>query len=281
MVIPMAVRAEDAPPATIGDPALLLVILVNERTRVAGDIPDRGCRHLIGIAQPAQPAPRQDAGDRRGWPPKQRPKPIWAVSPLGSGGQDLDLDRIAQAAWRPTWPGALPYWESPTSHVEASGLASAVATWPEEGTARPPRASPRRRTHREAFGERSLAFVGSPLCDGRHAGAPHPSDSGSATRGQFECIPTRVYSSAPRESGLFDTAPTIEALPVTLGLRALGKEAPMVVATDVAQVEVSTEDGTRDEHEPQDLTSKNQADEIFVEEVDTYNLMFIQTTGQS
>jgi len=100
LVVARAVAAERPPATAVGDPALLLVVLVDERARVAGDIADRGGRHPVGVAQPAEAAPGEDPVDRRRRPPEQWAEAIGAVSPARPGGEDLGLCRRVQATRR-------------------------------------------------------------------------------------------------------------------------------------------------------------------------------------
>jgi hypothetical protein len=94
-----AATATERPPAAAGrDPSELLVVLVKQRSGVAGDIADRGCRHLVGIAQPAQATPREDPVDGRGRTAQEWPKPVRTVSPARSGGEDLGFGGRTQPA---------------------------------------------------------------------------------------------------------------------------------------------------------------------------------------
>ena len=83
----------------------LLVVLVEQGARVAGDVADRRRGHPVGVAQPAETAADQDPVDRRGRPPEQRPEAIGAVSPVGAGREDLGLGGRAQPARRAVRPG--------------------------------------------------------------------------------------------------------------------------------------------------------------------------------
>ena len=48
-----------APPAAVGDPTELLVVLVDERSRMAGHVADRDAGHPVGVAQAVEPARRR------------------------------------------------------------------------------------------------------------------------------------------------------------------------------------------------------------------------------
>lgn len=92
--------AERPPAAARRDPPELLVILMDERSRVAGDIADRGRGHLVGVAQPAESAPGEDPMDGRGWSTEEWPEPVGPIPPGRSRGEDLGFGGIAQTTGR-------------------------------------------------------------------------------------------------------------------------------------------------------------------------------------
>jgi hypothetical protein len=101
-----SLKTTERPPAATGrDPTQLLVVLVEKRTRMTGDVADRGGGHLVGVAEAAEAAPSEDPMDSRGRPPEERSKAIRPVSPGGPGSEDLSLGVIAQATWRVMRPG--------------------------------------------------------------------------------------------------------------------------------------------------------------------------------
>jgi hypothetical protein len=55
--------AEHPMPAAIGDPTELLVVLVNERTRMAGDITDGSSSDSVGIDETVEAAAGQNSMD--------------------------------------------------------------------------------------------------------------------------------------------------------------------------------------------------------------------------
>ena len=81
--------------AAVGDPAELLVVLVDEGTRVADLVAADGQPgRAIDVGQPRQPAATQDGADGRGREAEQRSEAIGPLAPRESGGEDpLDLAR--------------------------------------------------------------------------------------------------------------------------------------------------------------------------------------------
>ena len=63
---------EDAPATAVGHPTELLVVLVDERARMAGHVADRGAGHPIGVAQAVEAGPAEDAVDGRAGVPGER-----------------------------------------------------------------------------------------------------------------------------------------------------------------------------------------------------------------
>ena len=58
-------RLTDRPPAAaVRDATQLLVVLVDERSRMAGDVADGRCGHPIGVPEPAEAAAPEDPVDR-------------------------------------------------------------------------------------------------------------------------------------------------------------------------------------------------------------------------
>jgi hypothetical protein len=99
---PLAARtfepAEDSMSAAIGDTAELLVVLVDERSRMAGDIANRRSRDPVGVTEAVEAAADQDAMDCRARSAKQRTKPVGTVSGVGSDGQDLGFGGLGEPA---------------------------------------------------------------------------------------------------------------------------------------------------------------------------------------
>ena len=89
-----------------GHPAELLVVLVEEGTRVTGLVADRGTGRAIGIPQPADAGPSERGIDRRSGMAGQRRQSVRATAALDPGGEDrlglLDWQR----PWRTTRSGA-------------------------------------------------------------------------------------------------------------------------------------------------------------------------------
>ena len=75
--------AEDPPTAAVGHPAELLVVLVDERARMARDIADRSRGHPVGVAQAVEAGPAEDAVDRRARVPGERRQASRTVAPTG------------------------------------------------------------------------------------------------------------------------------------------------------------------------------------------------------
>lgn len=90
--------AERPSAAAVGDRTELLVVLVQKAARVAGDMPDRGCRDPVGVAQPPDASPRGPPVHGRRRQPEERTQAIGSVPPLGSCGQNLRLPGGAQAS---------------------------------------------------------------------------------------------------------------------------------------------------------------------------------------
>jgi hypothetical protein len=68
-----------------------LVVLVEERAGVAGDVADRCGRHPVRIPQAAQAPTGEHPVHRGGWQAEKRAKSIGAIPPGLAGGQDLGL----------------------------------------------------------------------------------------------------------------------------------------------------------------------------------------------
>jgi len=85
--------AEDAVAAAIGDPAQLLVVLVDEGTRMTGLVAADGqARRPIEVGQAGHARAIEDRGDGRSRMPRERTETVGTPAPLGPGGQDpLDL----------------------------------------------------------------------------------------------------------------------------------------------------------------------------------------------
>jgi hypothetical protein len=104
MTVRSGFSAERSVTPTVGYPPELLVILMDEGSRVAGDIADRRGRDPVAIGQAVEAAADQDSVDRRAWAAQERPESIRAVSSALSGGQDLLFGRLGEPARRTPRP---------------------------------------------------------------------------------------------------------------------------------------------------------------------------------
>jgi hypothetical protein len=77
---------------TAGDPAELLVVLVDERARVVVDVADGHPTEAIGIAQPAVARPGEHGIDGRARLAQQRAKAVRTPAPFHPGGEDRLYD---------------------------------------------------------------------------------------------------------------------------------------------------------------------------------------------
>jgi len=84
-------------PAAVGDTAELLVILVQQRARVAGDIAHRRQGHPIGIAHAADATSLKHPVDRRGRSPEERAQPVGTIAPGRPGRPGSRLPRWRSA----------------------------------------------------------------------------------------------------------------------------------------------------------------------------------------
>src|SRR5215210_2184969 len=94
--------AERAMPAAVGDPAELLVVLVDERAWVTDLVAaDRQAGRPVDVGEPRQPAATQDGADGRGRHAEQRPEPVGTPAPLPPRGHDpgdlLGWGRVGRA----------------------------------------------------------------------------------------------------------------------------------------------------------------------------------------
>ena len=82
-------------PAALGDPAELLVVLVDERARMTDLVaPDRDAGWAIEIRQTRCSGPAKDRRDRRDRVAEERTQTIGPPAALASGGEDPpDLGR--------------------------------------------------------------------------------------------------------------------------------------------------------------------------------------------
>ena len=101
-VVRGTVTAEDTPAAAVRDPAQLLVVLVDERAGVAGDVADGSGRHPVGITQPAEAAPDEDPVDGRWRSSEERTEAVGTVPPARPGGEDLGFRSGIESARRAT-----------------------------------------------------------------------------------------------------------------------------------------------------------------------------------
>jgi hypothetical protein len=103
--VPARLRSpKDPMPTAVGDPAELLVVLVDERARVVVDVADRHAGQPVGIAQPAVAGAGEDRIHGRARMTGQRAQAVRAPAPLDPGPQDLrDLvgRRLAGRTMRP------------------------------------------------------------------------------------------------------------------------------------------------------------------------------------
>lgn len=84
--------------AAVGDATELLVVLVDESHWMAGDVPNRGGRDPVGVTEAVEATASQHAVDGRARPTQLRTEPIWTVSGVGSGGQDLGFRSLSQSS---------------------------------------------------------------------------------------------------------------------------------------------------------------------------------------
>ncbi len=80
--------AEEPVAAAVGDPAELLVVLVDERARVVVDVADRHARQAIGVAQPGVAGPGEDGIHGRAGLAEQRAEPMRAPAPFDPAAED-------------------------------------------------------------------------------------------------------------------------------------------------------------------------------------------------
>ena len=113
---------EHAPAAAVGHPAELLVVLVDEGAGMAGDIADGGPGHPVGIAQPAEAGPSEDAVDRRARMACERRQAGRAVPSERARPKDRRRHLVGRAARRAMGPRA--------AVLEARQPIGAIATDP-------------------------------------------------------------------------------------------------------------------------------------------------------
>ena len=80
--------AKDSPAAAVGHPTKLLVILMDERSRVTGHVADGRAGDPVGVAQTTEPGTPQDTVDRRGRVTGQRCQAKRTVTPADPGPND-------------------------------------------------------------------------------------------------------------------------------------------------------------------------------------------------
>lgn len=85
----------DPVPTAIGYPAQLLVVLVQQRSRVAGDIAHRCSRQLVGVVEAVHAGPAQDITDGRAGIAGQVGEAMGPIAGLDAGGED-GFDRRAR-----------------------------------------------------------------------------------------------------------------------------------------------------------------------------------------
>jgi len=103
----MAVEAAaaDSPATALRHPAELLVVLVDEGSRVAGDVTDRRRGHPVGVAEAVEAGPAEDAIDCRARMAGERSQTGRAISSPGAGPQDRRGHLVGRAAWGAMRPG--------------------------------------------------------------------------------------------------------------------------------------------------------------------------------
>jgi hypothetical protein len=92
--------AQHAPAAAVGHPTEQLVVLVNERTRVTGDVPNRRSGHPIGVMESVEAGPPEDAVDRRARMAGERRQAGRTIPSAGAGPEDRRRHLVGRAAWR-------------------------------------------------------------------------------------------------------------------------------------------------------------------------------------
>ena len=93
---PILASTEGPPATTIGDPAELLVVLVDEGPGMAGDVANWCRGHPIGVAKAAQAVPAEGSMHGRRGQSEEWPEAVRAISPAGPGGDELSLALGAQ-----------------------------------------------------------------------------------------------------------------------------------------------------------------------------------------
>jgi hypothetical protein len=102
VLIPIALgvrsgSSERSVATAIGDATELLVVLVDERAGMTGDVAHRSHGHSVGVPEAVEAATDQNPMDC-GWrAAEQRAKTIRTISDSGSSFEDLRLDDIRKA----------------------------------------------------------------------------------------------------------------------------------------------------------------------------------------
>lgn len=89
--------------AALGDPAELLVVLVDKSSRMAGDVANRSERHPVSIPKAAEAPTNQNAMDGRWRSAEEWTQAIRAIPDSGSSLEDLGFGSLGQASWRTMW----------------------------------------------------------------------------------------------------------------------------------------------------------------------------------
>jgi hypothetical protein len=98
--------AVDVMTASVGDPAQLLVVLVEQRPRVAGLVADRRTGEPVGVPEPAEAPPGEHPVHGRAGHAQQRAQAVRAIAGRRTKPHDLLLDARVQTAWRAMRSGA-------------------------------------------------------------------------------------------------------------------------------------------------------------------------------
>jgi hypothetical protein len=102
--VPDLVAAEYTVPTTVRYASELLVVLVDESARMAGDISDGGGCHPVGIKQTVEAPADQDAVNGRARSAEQWTEPIGSIACARSDGQDLGFRSLREPARRTLRP---------------------------------------------------------------------------------------------------------------------------------------------------------------------------------
>ena len=96
----MTLAAEHSPATAVRDPSELLVVLVDEGSRMTGHVADRSGGHPVGVTQPVEAGPAEDAVDRRAGMARERRQAGRAIASPSPRSKDRRSHGVGRAAWR-------------------------------------------------------------------------------------------------------------------------------------------------------------------------------------